>query len=655
MNIRAVYVIGKTLYEVTCRRNNVPSLKNIALYFTVLLITIPIHGQRSIGDDTIKIKEVVISRAKVAHDAVGFKKTIIDTSILSEFSNRSLSEMLTGTSSIFMKSYGVGGTATPSFRGTSASQTLIEWNGIKINNPMLGQSDLSLIPVGLLDDVQVFYGGASMILNNGGIGGAINLENKPLWKKEIAGTLNAGMGSFGEYSGLGKIKIGNLHFQSVTKAFFRTSENDFKYLNSESILQTRNNSQVSQKGLTQELYLKKGDNIASARIWYQSSDRHLPPTLMSTDLIEKQFDESLRVMIDDNLTKGINNYFVTGAFLSDRLNYTSQVAKIDSRNLSESYIMKAGRESHLGEYTKMKFTAEDELSTVNSNNYTHFQERNMATMTAYLERACINRLGFTLLLREILDKQTLLLPDFSTGLQFRIINHRDYYLKANFSRNSRIPTMNDLFWPYVSNPDLKNEYSYTSELTYEMNQKVSSRLIIKSELTVFHNSIKDMILWHSEGNNLRVDNISMVKTSGFESGISMEYSISKFSARLNAGYSYTKATNLSTGKQLIYIPEHQVNSLLRITYVNFYSSFDANYVGIRYLTADNSNYMSGSDYLPGYILNNIIAGIKLPLHNTLIDINFEVENLFNINYQSIAQYPLPGRSYLIRILFQFIK
>jgi outer membrane cobalamin receptor len=376
---------------------------------------------------------------------------------------------------------------------------------------------------------------------------------------------------------------------------------------------------------------------------------------MSQDLIEKQFDESLRVMLDDNLTKGKNSYLFTGAFLSDRLNYTSQVAKIDSKNLSETYIMKAGRESQLGDNTRMKITLEDELNTVKSNNYSHFQERNMTTLTAFLERACTGKLGFTVLLREILNKKTFLLPDFSTGIQLRIIDYKDYYFKANFSRNSRIPTMNDLFWPYVGNPTLKNEYSYTSELTYEMNQKASSRLNIKSELTVYHNYIKDMILWHSEGNSLRVDNISMVKTTGFESSVSMTYSISKFSARLNAAYSYTRATNLTTGKQLIYIPEHQLNSLLRLSYGNLYSSFDANYVGIRYLTADNSDYLSGSDYLPGYILNNIIAGVKFPVHDSSVDIQLNVENLFNITYQSIAQYPLPGRSYLIKILFQIIK
>ena len=79
-----------------------------------------------------------------------------------------------------------GDLASPSFRGTGASQTVIDWNGININSPTLGQADLSLIPVGLIDDIHIYYGGASLLLNNGGIGGAINLETRPVWKKETA-------------------------------------------------------------------------------------------------------------------------------------------------------------------------------------------------------------------------------------------------------------------------------------------------------------------------------------------------------------------------------------------------------------------------------------------------------------------------------------
>ena len=45
---------------------------------------------------------------------------------------------------------------------------------------MLGQSDLALIPAGLIDDIQINYGGASMPFNSGGIGGIINLETRPV-------------------------------------------------------------------------------------------------------------------------------------------------------------------------------------------------------------------------------------------------------------------------------------------------------------------------------------------------------------------------------------------------------------------------------------------------------------------------------------------
>ena len=69
---------------------------------------------------------------------------------------------------------------------------------------MLGQSDLALIPAGLIDDIQIYYGGASMPLNSGGIGGIINLETRPVWKKETLISINPGIGSFGQYTGLVK-------------------------------------------------------------------------------------------------------------------------------------------------------------------------------------------------------------------------------------------------------------------------------------------------------------------------------------------------------------------------------------------------------------------------------------------------------------------
>lgn len=627
----------------------------------VVFLSVPLNGQLSTDYDTIKIKEVVIGRHEINLIPAGYKKKTVDSAILADYSNSTLSEMLAGQSAIFVKSYGLSGVSSLSFRGTGASQTLIDWNGINLNSPMLGQTDLSLIQVGLIDDIQVYYGGASMVLNTGGIGGTINLETKPIWKKETNVTLNTGIGSFGEYSGLVKVKTGNTQFQSVTKGYITSSKNNFRYLdylsNNAPFWMTRSNSQVSQRGFIQELYYKYADNVASARVWYQSSDRNLPPTLQSEDFKEKQFDESLRIMLNDNVSGGKANYLITGAFLLDKLNYTNQRAKIDSRNLSETFIIKAERESHPGVDTKLKMSMNNELCFVKTNNYDQNVIRNTASLTASLERECIDRLDITILLREILVNKTILIPDFSTAIQYRLMENTESYLKASISRNSRIPTMNELYYSVYGNPDLKNEYAFIYELTYEMKQEISSTLNIKSDLSVFHNSIKDMIQWQPGAGTLTVDNIKKVNASGLESSVSMVFSSNKFTAQINASYSLTKSiaiesylkNDATTGKQLMYIPVNQANSIIRLSYGNFYSSLGTSLTGTRFTTTDHSRL------LPYYILNNTITGIKLPLQSASIDISFHINNLFDINYQSIAYYPLPGRSYNIKVLVQLFK
>lgn len=628
----------------------------------VVSLSLPLNGQFSTDYDTIKIKEVLISINKPVSDQSGFKKMIIDSTVLINYSNNNLSEMLLENTNIFIKSYGMGGTATPAFRGTGASHTLIDWNGININSPMLGQSDLSLIPVGFIDDIQIYFGGASMSLNNGGIGGTINLETKPVWNKETLISLNSGIGSFGRYSGFIKVKAGNYRIQTVTKGFYQYAENNFRYLNNDigivPVWQTRTNSQVRQQGFIQELYFRRGKNITSARLWYQSADRNLPASMLtSPNSGERQFDESLRTMLNYNAFKGNSNFSFTGAWMLNRLNYFNRLASIDSRNLSESLTLKAGFENLIGEFSKLKIVLDELSIIIKTNNYDHRITRSTTTLTASLEREK-ERFGTTILVREISDKQTFLIPDFSFGLQFRLIDEKKYFIKANFSRNSKIPTMNDMFWVPGGNPDLKNEYSLSYELSYEMDNRISKSLHLKYDLSVFRYSIKDMILWHpGEFSYWTADNTRNASSSGVESSVSLDFVLNHFNSRLKAGYSFTRAigggskveNDVSAGKQLMYIPENQFNTSLRGGYKNFYSSWTANFIGKRYITADNSKYLSA------YLINNIITGIKLPLKSSSIDLNFNIDNLFNINYQSIAYYPLPGRSYNIKVLVQFVK
>ncbi len=156
------------------------SLKKVVIYI-VLLTSLPLQGQLSLRNDTILIKEVFINGSTVQQSDACYKTIRLDSAALINYSIRTLADLISENTSIFIKTYGLGGIATPSFRGTGASHTQIAWNSINLNNPMIGQFDLSLIPAGFIDDVKIYYGGGSMSVNSSGIGGMINMETKPEW------------------------------------------------------------------------------------------------------------------------------------------------------------------------------------------------------------------------------------------------------------------------------------------------------------------------------------------------------------------------------------------------------------------------------------------------------------------------------------------
>lgn len=644
------------------KKRNILMIVNNTLLYIVLFLPFSLLAQTSQLEDTIRINEVVISSKKLPSSPSVYKETSVDSAVIHDYSTSSLAELLSGTTDIFIKSYGMGATATPSLRGTGASHTIIEWNGININSPMLGQSDFALLPVGLMDEVRIRYGGASMAGNYGGIGGSINLETSPEWKKQSSFTMNAGAGSFNRYTGMVKVNAGTDSFQSVTKAYFMSAENDFRFLNTkiaaEPMWQRRLNNQTAHQGLMQEVYYKLDQSSLSARVWYQNSDRNLPSTMISeSNTGERQVDESLKTMLNYTGDAGHGILNLTGAWIYNRLDYFNRLASIDSRNKADVLTFKAIFILPAGQFSELKFIADEVNDFVRSNNYAGTISRNTISAALSFERIK-GRLGSSLLIREILDKSNLLVPDFTAGIRLKIAENLDYYLKTSFSKNSRIPSMNDMYWNPGGNTDLKNEYAYMYDISWEMNQKISLPLDIKYEVTFFISNIKDMIQWHpGDYTYWTSDNINSVRAAGLESAFNLNYVQPGFNGSFRASYSYNRSYSNGSyvsedntkGKQLPYIPLNKLNATVRFGKGIVYGLFTSNFTGRRYTTTDNS------EFLDAYMVNSISSGVKFRLKGSTIDTNFTVDNVFNINYESIAYYPLPGRSYFLKVLIQIIK
>jgi len=615
-------------------------------------------------DEAILIGEVEILAKSERNQFMGFKDTHLDSSIIGIYNQRTLADLISKNSVIHVKTYGSGGLATPSFRGTGPGHTQIAWNDISLNNPMIGQFDLSLVPAGLIDDVNIYYGGGSMGIHSGGFGGIINLETSPGWNDTESISLNPALGSYGRISGLLRVKAGSKGFQTVTKAFLMNSDNNFSYINNisgpEPLRQTRENSEVRQKGFIQEFYFRNSSSTISARIWFQSAARNLPVPIISQsmDPPEKQFDESMRAMVEYGSVSGINEINITGAFISDKLNYINELASVDSRNNSKRIILKGTFERILKNILKLELSLNEELNLINTTNYSGLKAMNLFSADAAAEADITHWLGARILVRELIRDRRFLIPDFSAGTEIRPFREKYYFIRASFSKNSKIPSLNDMYWMPGGNPDLLNETGYSSEITWEMNSFPSGSLKIRNDLTLFRNHINNMIQWRPGSYSYwEASNIGNIVTRGVETGLDIGYSFGKFNAGLNAGYSYTKASNAGmaaensglSGKQLVYVPADNLNAILRFSWHKFHSAFSTGYTGKRYLTADNSQY------LPPYSVSDLSIGTKLNTGRAVFDINISVENLFDASFQNIAYYPMPGRSFLISLVLQIKK
>jgi iron complex outermembrane receptor protein len=191
-----------------------------------------------------------------------------------------------------------------------------------------------------------------------------------------------------------------------------------------------------------------------------------------------------------------------------------------------------------------------------------------------------------------------------------------------------------------------------------MKQSLSSAVLLEFSASTYYNAINDMIQWQPGSYAYwTAANLRKVNTRGLESSASAAYSVNKTSARIDVNYTFTKASTAaseisndeSIGKQLIYVPYNQGNIIIKLQQSDFSAMWITDFNGIRYTTSDNSSS------LPAYSLSSLSCGYIFRRKSSLFNVNISAENIFNESYQTIAYFPQPGRSYLIKVIVQITK
>ena len=622
--------------------------------------------------------------------SIGVQETRLDSLILKENIALSIADVLTFNSPVFVKQYGRATLSTVSFRGTGPSHTQVTWNGMRINNPMLGMTDFSMIPSYFIDDASLLHGTSSVNETGGGLGGLVRLSTAPADIRGFGLQYIQGIGMFRTFDEFLRLEWGDEHWQVSTRAVYQSSANDFKYRNrdkKENIYDDEMNivgsyypTERNKSGafddvhVLQEVYYdtRRGDRFG-LNAWYINSNRELP--LLTTDYADdKQFENrqrehTLRSVLSWDHYRSDWKFAAKAGYIHTWMAYDYRKdpgsgimnSITRSRNKVDTFYGQAD-----GEYTpngNWFFTAgvsahqhlvesidKDIILQQGGKDIVGYDKGRIELSASVSAKwRPTERLGLSAVLREeMYGTKWATVPAFFADCQ--LSKRGNIVAKASVSRNHRFPTLNDLYFLPGGNPDLRSEsgFSYEAGLSFAVGKE--NVYSLSGSASWYDQHIDDWILWLSTPKGFfSPRNIKQVHAYGVE----MQASLAVIPAQdwkltMNGTFSWSPSINegepispadQSVGKQLPYEPEFSATVTGRLTWRSWGLLYQFCYYSERYTMSSNDITLSGR--LTPYLMNNLSLDKAFALKWADLTLKGTVNNLFNEEYLSVTARPMP--------------
>lgn len=606
---------------------------------------------------TVELDEVVVEALPFEKYISGSKIEKSDSLEMARLDNRTLADYLKQNSTVYIKEQGNAMLASVSFRGTGSSHTGVFWHGININSLTLGSTDFNGAPLFLFDDIAVQYGGASSLHGSDAIGGSIHLSSKPQWTEGSHIQLRQDIGSFGNvFSGV-KVNIGNGKWESKTRIFNRTLKNNFTYKITDRIGGNyeieQDNASVHNYGFLQEFNGKVSKTgFLSIKGWYGKNYHEVQPLMVSYQGQQQNgdeiFDRNLRIVAE------YERYFNKG-FLSSGLAYVwdyqlfnesdiietkRTIANLEYEwDLNEKVTLRAGGN---GKYIVPDvWSYEDDLTEWRGDVFFSMKSELIKSWLINLN-ARKTFVPFT---------QPPVAPSLSTSYSIHTAES-SFTFRAQAERSYRVPTFNDRYWGEEGRTDLEAENGYSLEIGHKFQHKLKQGSV-EFDVAGFYMKVDDWIAWKPAGSLWRPYNLKQVESSGIEFCSKITQRINAFELEAGGMYAYNKTTLLkgiseddpSVDYQLPYTPKHRAVLYANLIYKTYRLSVNNSYTGFRY-GVDVIN-----EKVDDFLLTDVQLSKNISLGRQLLSVEAQVLNVFDVDYQNVKRYAMPGRNYLLSINF----
>lgn len=548
---------------------------------------------------------------------------VIDRDEIEARGATSVAELLTTVAGLdLVQSGGPGQQASLFTRGTESDHTLVLWNGLELNDPYFGGFNWAFLTTDGVERVEVVRGPFSALYGSDALGGVVQILTRA--PEGVRLRLEGGSDDYRRAGVAAGVELGDVQLEAY--GYTRRGDGAF------------DNADFAGDGGTVRADWQVGEGLSLglvARV--DDSSTGIPFSGGEPDL-DRRIDwreEELALPVRAEL----GSWQVEGSLA--RVDYASRFSDPDdpfgsthSATDSRAWRARAVATRPLGPEgvgdSWIAFGADWEDVEVDDASVfgTNLEDEGQRTRAGFAQWVGeVGPLRVDLGLRH--DDNSAFGGHTSprAGLLLRLGAHDR--LHASWGEGFRAPSVGELFFPGIGNPDLEPEISRGYELGW-----VHERPGLRAAVTGFENRITDLIEFDLPGfTNINVD----ARTRGVEGSLRLADGI--FAAELNG--TWTEAENRDLDLPLLRRPEWKSNLVLTATPGAWTTSLIVRYVGERPDAdpADTTVRVENPSYVRTDVALSWRATERLAPY-------LRVENAADETYSPAVGFPAPGRTWI---------
>ena len=646
-----------------------------------------VRHQTSLSDTLLKLKEVTIYSNRMQKKMSPVQ--ILSGKELEKLNVYSVADALRYFSGVQIKDYGgIGGLKTVNIRSMGSHHVGVFYDGIELGNAQNGVVDLGRFSLDNMEVISLYNGQKSAIFQPAkdySSASAIYMQTrKPLFKGEKKNNLNIGVkgGSFSTInpSLLWEHRFNERISSSISTEYMYTSGRyKFTYAKKDGYDTTavRQNGDVRMLRLENAFFGKVPKGEWKAKAYLYNSERGYPGAAVREEPgkfrhQDRQWDTNLFVQGSfQNYFKPWYSLLANGKYAYDYLHYLSDprldvtTMYVDNYYRQQEIYASAAHLFTIYPWWSMSLSNDFQWNTLRADLIDFVYPTRNTILTSAATSFDFNRLMLqaSLLYTHVDDNTRTKGANAGTKNKYtpsviatwQPLTKLPLNVRAFYKKVFRMPTLNDLYYTFIGNKDLKPEYTTQYDVGITFSHTWNNHWLKSLDLQIdgYYSEVDDKIIAMPTSNQFRwtMINLGHVEIRGLDAAIRGEWGFGKVELSTLFNYTYQKAQDFTDptsewyGGQIPYIPWHGGSIILNGSYQTWSCNYSFIYTGERYEAVANipENYAQPW-YTHDFSLSNTFHWGK-----TGIRVTAEINNIFNQQYEVVQCYPMPGTSFKIKL------